>query len=65
MKLKKAIPYYLTDNVPAFEDNVTKEEKTHALKKSEKTPVDAKESFEEVLEINTKHQPLFQIIRRL
>ena len=59
MKLKKAIPYYLTDKVPAFEDNVTKEEKTHALNKSEKTPVDVKESFEEVLENNTKTSTSF------
>ena len=42
-----------------------KEEKTHALNKSEKNPVDDKESYEEVLNNNTKHQPPFQINRRL
>jgi hypothetical protein len=48
------IPHYLTVNVPAFEDDATKVEKLFALNNSGKTPVDVKESFEEVLENKTK-----------
>ena len=48
---KIIIQYYLTDN--ALEDDGTKEKKKHALNNSEKTLVDARESFEEDLKINT------------
>ena len=54
----------MTGDTPALENDVTKEKKKHGLDNSEKASVDARKSFEEDLKINTKLQPLFQIIRR-